>query len=71
MDDIRLTKQIYKASVDGNIAKGRPRKTYLDQFGELIGSVRSKIYETWREYMKQCINLEEAGEVPMSKPSKK
>lgn len=32
----RQTKQIYMASVDRIIGKSGPRKTYLDQIGELI-----------------------------------
>jgi hypothetical protein len=43
MDERRLTKEIYLANVGGNAGKGRPRRTFLDQIGEVLekGQVKS------------------------------
>jgi hypothetical protein len=35
MDERRLTKEINEADVGGNAGKGKPRRTFLDQIGEV------------------------------------
>jgi hypothetical protein len=39
----RLTKEIYKADVGGNAGRGRPKRKFLHQIGEVLekGQVRS------------------------------
>jgi hypothetical protein len=32
----RLTKEIYEADVGGNAGRGGPRRTFLDQIGEVL-----------------------------------
>jgi hypothetical protein len=34
--DRRLTKEIYKMNLDGNAAKGRPERTFLDQIEQIV-----------------------------------
>jgi hypothetical protein len=34
MDEWRLTKEIYKADLDGNAGRGRPRRTFLTKLGK-------------------------------------
>jgi hypothetical protein len=36
MDERRLTKEIYEAEVGGNAGRGRPRRTFLAQIGEVL-----------------------------------
>jgi hypothetical protein len=35
MDKRRLTKEIYEADMGGNAGKGRPKRKFLDQIGEV------------------------------------
>jgi hypothetical protein len=46
MDERRLTKEIYEADVGGNAGRGRPRQTFLDQIGEVLEKVRSRVLKT-------------------------
>jgi hypothetical protein len=55
----KLTKEIYEADVGGNAGRGRPRRTFLDQIGEVIekGQVRST--RNWRACMRNLMTVEE------------
>jgi hypothetical protein len=43
MDERRLTKEMYEADVGGNAGRGRRRRTFFDQIGEVLekGQVKS------------------------------
>jgi hypothetical protein len=36
MDERRLTKKIFEANVDANAGRVKPRRTFLDQIGEVL-----------------------------------
>jgi hypothetical protein len=46
MDERRLTKKIYETDVGGNAGRRRPRRTFLDQIGEVLEKARSRVSET-------------------------
>jgi hypothetical protein len=60
MDERRLTKETYEADVGGNAGRGRRRRTFLDQIGEVLekGQVRST--RNRRACMKNLMTVEEA-----------
>jgi hypothetical protein len=63
MDDGRLTKQIYKGSVNGRRGKGRPRKTWLDVVDASLKNKRVKSTKNKRKCQKQLMGVNEAREV--------
>jgi hypothetical protein len=60
MDERRLTKKIYEADVGGNAGRGGPRRTFLDQIGEVLEKGQVKITRNRRAYMRNLMTVEEA-----------
>jgi hypothetical protein len=59
MDERRLTKEIYKADLGGIAGRGRPRRTFLDQNGEVLekGQVSTR---NRRACMRNLMKVQEA-----------
>jgi hypothetical protein len=51
MDERRLTKEIYKADLGGNAGRGRLRRTFLDQIGEVLE--KGQVFNQIRRYFKR------------------
>jgi hypothetical protein len=60
VDERRLSKEIYEADVGGTARRGRPRRIFLDQIGEVLekGQVRST--RNRRACMRNLMTVEEA-----------
>jgi hypothetical protein len=60
MDERRFTKEIYEAHVGGNAGKGKPRRTFLDQIGEVLEKGQVKSNRNRRACMRNLIKVQEA-----------
>jgi hypothetical protein len=60
MDERRLTKEIYKADLGGNAERERPRRTFLDQIGEVLEKGQVKSTQNRRSCMRNLMTVEEA-----------
>jgi hypothetical protein len=59
MDERRLTKEIYEADLGGNAGRGRPRRTFLDQIGEVLVKVQVKSTRNRRACIRNLMTVEE------------
>jgi hypothetical protein len=59
----RLTKEIYEADVGGNAGRGRPRRKFLDQIGEVLEKSQARTTRNWRACMRNLMTVEEAKDV--------
>jgi hypothetical protein len=60
MYERRLTKEIYEADLGGNAGKRRPRRTFLDQIGEVLKKGQVKSTRNRRACMRNLMSVAEA-----------
>jgi hypothetical protein len=60
MDERRLTKEIYESDVGGNAGRGRPRRTFLDQIGEVLEKDQVRSTQNRRACMRNLMTVEVA-----------
>ena len=63
MNDERLTKKVYRGNVRGKRGRGRPRKEWIDQIGEIAKEWNLQSENKRRVCMKKVMNIEEMKEI--------
>jgi hypothetical protein len=60
VNERRLTKEIYEADVGSNAVRGRPRRIFLDQIGEVLEKGQVKSTQNRLACMRNLMTVEEA-----------
>jgi hypothetical protein len=60
MDERRLIKDIFKADLGGNAGRGRPRRTFLDQIGEVLEKGQVTSTRNQRTCLRNLMKVQEA-----------
>jgi hypothetical protein len=68
MDESRLSKEILEADMGDNAGRRRPRRTFLDQIGEVLE--KGQVSKNRRACMKNLMKVEEAKGVCKNRSKK-